>query len=156
PKTKYADEWRLRNFTEDVLARLRALPQVSSVGVASSVPFAGFGASVEVQPGDRPAPQPGERFGAGFYAVSPEYFSTMQIGLVKRRLFRITDGPGTSPLALINQTMAQQLWPNQDPIGRELRFGERHTVATVVGVVNDIKTSSLRPLPERQIYVAMA
>jgi len=156
PRTKYAEPWRQRNFGEEVLSRLRALPKVSSVGVASSVPFAGFGASVEVQPADRTSPQGGERFGARFEAVSTDYFSAMQIGLLKGRLFNIADGPDTSPSVLINETMARQFWPNQDPIGRQLRFGQQHTAASIVGVVNDVKTSSLRQPPERQMYVPLS
>ena len=155
PKTKYAEEQRLRNFGEDVLARLRALPQVVSLGAASSVPFGGFGASVEVEAVGKPA-QPGERRGARFTAVSTDYFSAMQIGLVKGRVFNSTDAQGNVPSAIINETLARQFWPNQDPIGQELRFGEQHTVCTIVGVVRDVKMYQLRPRPERQMYVPLA
>ncbi len=156
PKTKYAEESRQRNFSEDVLARIHALPQVVSVGVASSVPFGGFGQSVEVQAAEKPAPQPGERLGARFTAVSTDYFSTMQMGLVKGRLFNSADAQGDAPSAIINETLARQFWPNQDPIGHQLRFGEQHAVCTIVGVVRDIKMYDLRPRPERQMYVPLA
>jgi len=156
PRTKYAQESRQRNFSEDVLARIHALPQVISVGAASSVPFGGFGQSVEVEAAERPAAQPGERLRARFTAVSSDYFSAMQIGLVKGRWFKSADAPGGSPSAIINETFARQFWPNEDPIGRELRFGERHTVCTIVGIVRDIKMYELRPRPERQMYVPWA
>ncbi len=155
PKTKYAQESRQRNFNEDVMARIHVLPQVVSVGVASSVPFGGFGQSVEVEAAERPAVQPGERLGARFTAVSTDYFSAMQIGLVKGRVFNSADAPGTSPSAIINETLARQFWPNEDPIGQELRFGEQHTICTIVGVVRDIKMYNLRPRPERQMYVPL-
>src|SRR6266849_5088418 len=155
PKTKYAEESRLRNFSEDVLARIHALPQVVSVGVASSVPFGGFGASVKVEAAERPVSQPGERLGARFTAVSTDYFSAMQIGVVKGRVLKSADAPGTSPSAIINETRARQFWPNEDPIGQELRFGEQHTICTIVGVVRDIKMYNLRPRPERQMYVPL-
>jgi len=156
PKTKYAQESRQRNFSEDVLARIHALPQVVSVGAASSVPFGGFGGWAEVEAAEKPVPQPGERLGATFTAVSPDYFSAMQIGLVKGRMFHSADTQGTSPSAIINETLALQFWPNENPIGRELRFGEQHTVCTIVGVVRDIKMYQLRPRPERQMYVPLA
>jgi putative ABC transport system permease protein len=156
PRTKYAQESRQRNFSEDVLARIHALPQVVSVGAASSVPFGGFGASVEVEAAERPAAPPGERLGAQFTAVSTDYFSAMQIGLVRGRLFNSADAPGSSPSAIINETFARQFWPNEDLIGRELRFGQRHTVCTIVGIVKDIKMYQLRPRPERQMYVPLA
>jgi putative ABC transport system permease protein len=156
PKTKYAQESRLRNFSEDALARIHALPQVVSVGAASSVPFGGFGGWTYVEAAEKPAPPPGERLGAAFTAVSTDYFSTMQISLVKGRMFNSADAPGNSSSLIINETLARQFWPNEDPIGRELRFGEQHTVGTIVGVVRDIKRYYLRSRPERQVYVPMA
>ncbi len=155
PKTRYTQESQLRNFNEEVLARIRALPQVDSAGVASNVPFGGFGQGVEFEAVGKPAPQPGERQGTHFTAVSADYFSTMQIGLVKGRLFSSADAQGGSPSVIINQTTAEQIWPSEDPIGHELRFGEQHTVGTIVGVVNDIKMYQLRPRPERQMYVPL-
>jgi len=156
PRTKYAGESRQRNFSEDVLARIRALPQVDSAGMASNVPFGGFGQGVEFEAVGKPALQPGERQGTHFTAVSADYFSTMQIGLVRGRMFNFADTQGGSPSVIINQTMAEQIWPNEDPIGKELRFGDQHTVGTIVGVVNDVKMYQLRPRPERQMYVPLA
>jgi putative ABC transport system permease protein len=87
PKTKYAQEARQRNFSDDVLARIRALPGVVSAGVSSAVPFGGFGQTVVVEAVGKPAPQPGETLGARFSAVSPNYFTAMQMHLVKGRAF---------------------------------------------------------------------
>jgi putative ABC transport system permease protein len=154
PKTKYAEDWRQRNFSEDVLAHLRALPQAVSVGAASSVPYGGFGQGVEVQAVGKPAPRPGERIGAQYTAVSRDYLSTMQISLVKGRLFNSSDEQG-SPSVIINQTLERQFWPNEDPIGQKLRFGDRHTVGTIVGVVRDIKMYYVRERPGRQLYVPL-
>ena len=155
PKTRYAQDWRQRNFSEDVLARVRALPQAVSVGVASSVPYGGFGQGVEVRAVDKPAPRPGERIGARYTAVSGDYLSTMQISLVKGRLFNSSDEHG-SPSVIISQTLERQFWPNEDPIGQKLQFGEQHTVCTVVGVVQDIKMYYVRARAERQMYVPLA
>jgi putative ABC transport system permease protein len=156
PGTKYTRDSQLRSFGDEVLTRIRALPQVTSVGAASNVPFGGFGQWVEVEVVEKPAPLPGERLGAHFAAVSADYFSTMQMGLAKGRLFTSSDAQETSPSVIINRTMAQQMWPDEDPIGRELRFGDQHTVATIVGVVNDVKMYQLRQSPERQMYTPLA
>ncbi len=156
PETKYSEDWQRRQFGQEVLARLRALPQVETVGAASSVPFGGFGQGVDVEAADRPSPQPGERRGAHFTAVSTNYFSAMQIGLVKGRAFNSADTQGNLPSAIIDGTMARDLWPHENPIGREIRFGEQHTVCRVVGVVNDVKWDNLRQRPEWQIYVPLA
>jgi len=156
PETKYAQESQKRNFSEDVLERLRALPQAQAVGAASSVPFGGFGASVDIEAVGKPAPRPGERRNATYAAVSNEYFSTMQIGLVKGRTFDSSDAQGNAPSAIINETLAREFWPNEDPIGRQLRYGDQHNMCTIVGVVRDIKMYYLRERPRRQMYVPLA
>ncbi|HEY6943770.1 MAG TPA: ABC transporter permease [Candidatus Acidoferrum sp.] len=156
PKMKYTQESQFWSFSEDALAHLQALPQGTSVGVASSVPFGGFGQTVVVEDAGKPAPRPGERIGARYVASSPGYFSAMQMALVKGRLFDSTDTRGRSPSAIINQTLARQLWPGEDPIGQKLRFGEQQAVCTVVGVVRDIKMYNLRQTPERQMYVPLS
>lgn len=156
PKTKYNQDSQFRNFSEEVLARIRALPGAVSVGAASNVPFGGFGQWLEVQDAGKPAPRPDERLYAHFTAASPQYFSAMQMNLIRGRLFNAGDGQGTSPSAIINQTFARQFWPDKNPVGQQLQFGEQHTVCTIVGVVNDVKMYQLRPRPERQMYVSLA
>ena len=156
PKTKYAQDWRQRNFTEDVLARVRALPQAASVGVASSVPYGGFGQVAEVEAADKPAPRPGERQVSRYTAVSDNYFSAMQIGLTQGGSFNSSDVQGTTPAVIINQTFARQFWPNENPVGKQLRFGDQHLVGTIVGVVQDVKMYYVRARAERQMYVPLA
>jgi putative ABC transport system permease protein len=156
PKTKYASDAVVRNFTDAALARIRALPGVVSAGVASSIPFGGFGQVYEVEAVGKPAPQPGEVLGARWTAVSPDYFSAMQMSLLKGRFFNSADGPGNANVAVIGQTFARQFWPNEDPVGRKLTFGPDHVVCTIVGVVNDVKMYQLRGRPERQMYVPLS
>lgn len=156
PKTKYAEDWRQRNFSEDVLARLRALPQAASVGVASSVPYGGFGQVAEVEAADKPAPQPGERQVSRYTAVSDNYFSTMQMSLIHGRPFDSRDAQGNARAVIINQTFARQFWPKDNPVGKQLRFGDQHVVGTIVGVVQDIKMFYVRARAEKQMYVPLA
>ncbi len=156
PKTKYATDAVERNFAEAALARVRALPGVISAGVASSIPFGGFGQIYEVEAVGKPAPQPGEVLGARWTAVSPEYFSAMQMSLLKGRFFTSADGPGNASVAVIGQTFARQFWTNEDPVGQKLTFGPNHVICTIVGVVNDVKMNQLRGRPERQMYVPLA
>ena len=154
PKTKYTQDSQLRNFSEEALARIRSLPGVVSASVASYVPFGGFGQGIEFEVVGRPL-QPGERQGAPFTAVSRDYFSTMQIGLVKGRFFDSTDAYGSSTSVVVSQTMAGQLWPDEDPIGKKLQLSEQRRVATIIGVVNDVKIYHLRQRRGWHIYVPM-
>jgi putative ABC transport system permease protein len=156
PETKYTSDAMARNFADTALARIRALPGVISAGVASAIPFGGFGQMYEVEAVGKPAPQPGETLGARWTAVSPTYFSAMQIRLLRGRSSTSADGPGTGNVAVIDETFARQFWPGEDPLGQKLTFGPDHIVCTVVGVVNDIKMYQLRGRPERQMYVPLA
>ena len=156
PKNKYPTDALARNFGDGVLARIRALPGITSAGVASSIPFGGFGQTYEVEAVGKPAPRPGEELGARWAAVSPGYFAAMQIPLLKGRRFTSADGAGTASVTVIDQTLAKQFWPKEDPIGQKLTFGPQHITCTVVGVVNDVKMYDLRGRPERQMYVPVA
>lgn len=156
PKTRYKEEAAIRNFADQVLERVRTLPQVESAGAASSVPFGGFGQTVRITVVGKPKPMPEERRGARFTAVSNDYFSAMQISLVKGRTFTSEDAPGGPPAGIISQTLAKQVWPNEDPIGQKLEFGEQGNICTIVGIVSDIKMFQLRARPERQMYVSLS
>src|SRR5437667_10159863 len=106
---------------------MHALPGAASTSVASHGRFGGFGQGIEFQVVGKPL-QAGERHGAPFTAVSADYFSTMQSGLVKGRFFDSSDSYRTSPSIIISQTMARQLWSGADPIRKKLRYGEQHSV----------------------------
>ena len=155
PKTRYQQEASIRNFSDLVLQRIRALPQVLSAGAASAVPFGSFGQAVGISVVGKPKPRPEERLGARFTAVSSGYFSAMQIGLIKGRTFTSEDAPGGSPSGVINQTLARQMWPDEDPIGKQLEYGDHGDTCTIVGIVSDIKMFNLRARPERQMYVSL-
>ena len=154
PKTKYTQDAERRNFSEEVVARVRALPGVACASVASHVPFGGFGQGIEFEVDEKPV-QPGERHGAPFAAVSANYFSTMQIGLAKGRFFDSSDAYGSPLTVIVSQRMAQEIWPGEEPVGKKLRLGEQRAVGTVVGVVNDVKIYYQRERPGWHIYVPL-
>jgi len=92
-------------------------------------------------------PQPGEKFiNADERVVAGHYFETMQIPLLKGRLFNDQDTEDKPRVVVVDEFMAQQLWPNQDPMGKRISFGDlasRRDWATVVGVVGRIKQDAL-------------
>jgi predicted permease len=86
--------------------------------------------------------------------VSPEYFETLGIPIVRGRAFSDADRAGSPDVAIVNETFARALWPNDDPIGRVIRNEER--VLTVVGVARDSRYRTLGESPRNFIYVALA
>ena len=156
PKDKYQNDALARNFADETLSRIRSLPGVASAGVASAIPFGGFGQTYEVEAVGKPAPRPGEELGARWAAVSPDYFAAMQMELLRGRRFTSADGANAENVTVIDQTLAKQFWPGESPIGKKITFGPQHVACTVIGVINDIKMYNLRGRPERQMYVPLA
>jgi putative ABC transport system permease protein len=106
----------------------------------------------------RPAPNPGEVPGARYSVVTPDYFNTMQISLLKGRAFTSADGPSVPPVVIINQELARQFWANENPIGQKIHISPDPDVdATIVGVVADVKVNSLMNYHrDREMYVPFA
>ncbi len=155
PPTKYKLPVDIRNFSEQVIGRVRALPQVESASISQSIPFGDCCANASIYAVDKPAPSTGDVPWADYSAVMPEYFSTMEIGLVKGRHFAASDGPLAPPVVIVNQALVNYFWPDEDPVGRKLRFNQDHDVtATVVGVVQDVKLyNSTSGRHNREMYV---
>jgi putative ABC transport system permease protein len=86
------------------------------------------------------------------FRVSPGYFETIRIPLVRGRSFAERDGPDAPMVAVINETMARRLWPGEDAIGRRFRcFGEKWIIE-VVGIVRDAKYQTLGEEPQSFMY----
>jgi putative ABC transport system permease protein len=143
-------------FNKQLTDRLAALPGVKAAGMTSVLPlsnnFDGRGLLVE----DHPKPR-GEEITVDLYVATPGYLSSMEIPLLKGRSIAEQDSPDSFKIALINSTMASQLWPNEDPLGKRIAFpgSEKNPQPwrTVVGVVNDVAQYALDRKAPMQIYV---
>src|SRR5207244_5277458 len=108
-------------LSNQVPARIAALPRVKAVGTTSVLPlsdnFDGRGLAVE----DHPRPR-GEEITVDLYIATAGYLRAMEIPLLKGRLISEQDRTESSKIALINSTMAAQLWPNENPLGKRIKF----------------------------------
>jgi putative ABC transport system permease protein len=153
---KYKSDADIRNLYDSVMDRVRALPQVEAAAASQFVPFGEpCCSSTAIYAMDKPAPAPGQVPGANYSSVTPDYFHTMQIELIKGREFTSSDGPSTTPVAIVNQTLASYFWPGEDPVGRKLKIEfDREQVATIVGVVADVKLyNSTSARHNREFYL---
>jgi len=143
PQPQYTEPAKRIAFYRAVLERLSNLPGVTSVAEGVPVPFSGNAGSASFAIEDRPAPpgDPGPHGDLGF--VSPDYFTALRIPLRSGRTFTAQDQPSTEPVAIVDETLARQYWPNESPIGKHIRQGQRGAWATVVGVVSHVKHSDL-------------
>jgi predicted permease len=143
---KYKDAKVARAACRQMLENFERLPGAVSAGGVSSLPFSTMFAWGPVNVEGHILP-PGEKFiTADERIVAGRYFETMQIPLLKGRLFNDQDTEDKLHVALVDEFMAQQLWPNQDPLGKRVSFGDlaaKPEWTTVVGVVGRIKQETL-------------
>ena len=132
-----AEEERQRLFQRQLLERLSATPGVVAAGSINSLPLTGGGADGTFFIKNNPA-----RKGQSDYRlVSGGYFSAMRIPLLRGRTFDSSDQPNSPNAAVISQSVAQKYWPNEDPIGQTIQFGNMDgdlRLLHIVGVVSDV------------------
>jgi putative ABC transport system permease protein len=156
PSVKYPKPENQISFYRQVTERIAALPGVKAAGTTSVLPlsdnFDGRGLLVEDQPRPR-----GEEITVDLYVTTPGYLRAMDIGLIKGRTITEQDTNDSFKVALINKTMAAQLWPNQDPLGKRISFpgSEKNPQPwrTIVGVVSDVAQYALDQRAPMQMYL---
>jgi predicted permease len=146
---RYDDDGRRIRLTDDLIEQLRAVPGVERVAAASHVPIADccsrFGLHVEGEVRETST----EHLVTG-NVVTPDFFETLGIPFVSGRTFGASDQRGAPWVVVINETFGRDLFPGRDPLGRTVHVGSRD--ATVIGVVRDVKQTTLMDGPEPQFY----
>jgi predicted permease len=148
------DETAAKQFLRDLLQRASTLPGIESAALAASVPmgYYSYGAPGLKIEGYEPAR--GEELSAGWNAVSPAYFQTMGIRLLRGRAFLDSDTENSPHVAVINEEMARRWWPHRDPIGRHFTLYNRET--QVVGIVRNSRTGNMSGRFKPYFYRAIA
>ena len=148
------DEAQGRAFYHQLLLKMRALPGVEGATLAFSVPMGYMGAGVSIDlPGQSEDPRETKHF-AQYNDVEPGYFQLLQIPILKGRALAETDTEHSPRVAVINETMANQVWPGQDPIGKQFRMKRRDgAILEVVGVTKNGKYRGLVEDPTAFFYM---
>jgi predicted permease len=143
PNQRYDTDVKRLAFYQAVLDNLSAIPGVPAVATGIPLPFSGNSGSASFQIDGRPSPpgDPGPHGDIG--AVSADYFTALKIPLREGRVFTALDRSDTQPVAVIDDVLARQYWPGQNPIGQHIRRGNSTPWATIVGVVGHVKHSDL-------------
>jgi predicted permease len=161
PPAQYADGASVVGFYTEALRRLAALPGVNSVGGISQTPLAGGGPQFIFSVEGRPLPKPADAPMASYRIITPGYFQTMGIPLVKGRTLTEADDQRVLQAVVINQNLAEKMWPGEDPIGKRITVGvplpnEQPDWAIVVGVVGNVKHTTLAGETGMQMYQSSA
>jgi len=158
-ESKYGDKDRIRDFYDQAVQKLQALPSVESAAAVSSLPGSWSWDSTPYSAEGQPPAAPGELRSTVEQSVTPDLFRTLRIPLLKGRLLSGQDGPSAPPVVVVSNNLARRIWPNQDPVGKRIKFGRAENNGpwrTVVGVVGDIKQSPWDPEPNLVTYFPFA
>ena len=155
PEAKYPRGPRQVAFYSDLLGRIDRLPGVVSAGAVSILPESGNFDHTPMKVEGR-IYGPGEELVPDLYRATTGYFGAMSISLLEGRLLSDEDDQDHAPVAVINQTMAESLWPGEDPIGKRIWSGAGNLTRSIVGVVADVYQYGLDSEKTMQLYVPYA
>jgi putative ABC transport system permease protein len=161
PDSRYRDEPQVVAFYRDLVPQLRALPGVRAAGAGFPLPLGGSNFVLALTLEGRPEPPPGQEPSSNVRFVTPGYLEAMGIPRLAGRAIEERDVAGALDVAVVNERMARELWPGENPIGRRFTFGDPEDPEdpgwrTVVGVVGDVRHDELASEPEKETYVPMA
>ncbi len=146
-----AEEQRQRLFQTQLLERLGSTPGMVASGFISYLPLLGDGPDGTFLVNNNPA----EKGTADYRLASAGYFGALRIPLLRGRMFDVSDTPSSPHAAVVSQSLVQKYWPNKDPIGQTIQFGNMDgdlRLLHIVGVVGDVHSYGLDQAPAPTIY----
>ncbi len=155
PSQSYPEETKIVTFYRDVVERLDALPGVRGTAAVNILPLSGGFDCNTVHATDKPTPPPGEGVCPEVRTITPQYFDVMGLTVLQGRSLLESDDAASTNVAVVNQTLAERLWPGEPVLGKRFSTGGGDSVQ-VVGVVGEEKHLSLTEQPTPRAYVAHA
>jgi putative ABC transport system permease protein len=142
PRSRYLKRPDVADFYQKVLTRIESLPGVQSVGANSALPVGGggfyLGRAFLVE--GAPAPPDGTEYEGQWNVISPGYFKTLGIRLMKGRDFTDRETADSTPVIIINETMARAMFGDDEPIGKRIKsWRDENVLREIVGVVQDVR-----------------
>jgi putative ABC transport system permease protein len=151
PRSRYPDNHRIAALEGELLESLRGRPGVQSAGFATYVPLSGLDNGWNFLIEGRPPLPVGTYNIAQYRPVSAGYFETIGIPLLRGRAFTVADTADSPWVVMINDSMAREYWPSENPIGQRIQFNEKWR--TVIGVVGDVLHEGLDGAAKAELYV---
>jgi putative ABC transport system permease protein len=156
PKYSYADSRQQADVYMRLLEGIATLPGVKAVGVVNDLPLSTDRDSDAFTVERRATKDESSSTGnCQDRLISPDYFRVMNIPLIKGRTFTKADTSTAPPVVIISQSFARRFFPNEDPLGQHITFGEPSAAGpwpTIVGVVGDVRDLGLEADPDIEIY----
>jgi predicted permease len=141
------------DFYQRVLEKVRSIPGVTSAGYTTYLPLTNGGGTSGLRVEGAPEPAPDQVSDSNHRVISAEYLQTMGVRLRAGRYFTQFDGPEQPPVAIINEAMARQFWPGQDPLGHRFQLSRADAPwVTVVGIVDNVRQMGLDVAGRQEMY----
>jgi putative ABC transport system permease protein len=154
PELKYPDQQHIAVLYQRALHSLQSQPGIESAAIVETLPIGGATESTGIRIPDWTPPNSGVRRYANYTITSPGFFATVGAPILRGREFTESDTANSIPVTVINDAMAKKFWPGQNPIGKQVGPGSpQYPLATIVGIVADVKHLSLREEPGPEMYV---
>jgi predicted permease len=153
---KYDSQAKRAAFYDAILDRVEHLPGVISAGYTTFVPLTNAGGASVITIEGHPEPGPGQVLIPNARVISRDYMSTLRVKLLDGRLFDERDAADTPYVALINQTMARNFWPGENPVGKRFKkstYQQDVPWITVVGIVADMHQAGLAVPARPEMYL---
>jgi putative ABC transport system permease protein len=162
--SKYTEAGHVRAFFNPLLEKIKSQPGVTSAAVAFTFPLSSSGPANRITgPLNRQFQIEGKSTAEGelqpvadFRVVSPDYFQTLNVPLLKGRTFNDLDSEQAPKVALINRSLSRHRWGDEDPVGRRISLDNGETWTTIVGVVGDVKQYGLDKDSTDELYLPFA
>jgi putative ABC transport system permease protein len=151
PASRYPGVQHIAAFQGELVERVRTLPGVESAGLTAYLPLSGADNAWSFTIEGRPPLPVGVYNSAKYRPVSPGYFETIGIPVLRGRAFTTADGKDSPLVVVINESMARQHWGEEDPLGQRLRYAGLWR--TIAGIVGDVRHQSLDGELRAEMYV---
>ncbi len=158
PDDRYPEDSMNFAYFNQLLPRLAGMPGIESIGLVSNLPLSGAAMSTTFNIDGRPPASPQDKPGADYTIASPGFFTALGIPAVRGRQFGDQDTATSPGVVMINEAMAKRYWPGEDPLGRTISVsvGKYTGQRQIVGIVADVRLTSLTEPPRPEMYVPYA
>jgi predicted permease len=152
PQSRYPEGSQKAAFFQQALQRIQTLPGVQSVGATTSLPLTLSLSGSDFRIEGHPDPEAGKEMIITTSSITPDYFRTLGIPLLKGRDFSDRDKSDAPPAAIINNELARTYFSNEDPLGKRITFDDGQTWLSIVGVAGDVKQLGLDSNAKPEVY----
>ena len=140
---------------QQLIARMKTLPGVRDASIVSNVPLTDFDVEISFQIEGRPPYKPGEENAADYTVAGNDYFRTLDIALLRGRVFTDSDSSNSPQVMVVSNAFAKHYFPNEDAVGKRIVIdGDDEVPREIVGVVEDVRRNGLDQDVQPEMYVS--